>query len=64
MSLEAVRAALFDFHQAQATEAGLRTVYQAWPDEHRPELAKALRKFAGELMSGEEIPHVDEGETE
>ncbi len=51
-------------NEAEKVLQWLRHRAQAWPDEHRPELAKALRKFAGELMSGEEIPHVEEGETE
>ena len=51
-------------NEAEKVLQWLRHRAQAWPDEHRPELAKTLRKFAGEIMSGEEIPHVDGGETE
>ena len=32
----------------------LRHRAEAWPEEHRPELAKALRTFAGEVMAGDE----------
>jgi len=51
-------------NEAEKVLQWLRHRTQAWPDEHRPELAKALRKFAGEIMSGEETPHVSEGDPE
>ena len=50
-------------NEAEKVLQWLRHRAQAWPDEHRSELAKALRKSAGELMSGGETPHVSEGET-
>ena len=34
----------------------LRHRIEKWPEEHRPELARALRQLAGEIMAGGEIP--------
>ena len=51
MSFEAVRAALFDFHQEEATEAGIRTVYKTWPTSYPTELpALLLRRGAGQAI--------------
>ena len=41
-------------NEAERIAQYLRHRSQLWPEEDRPELAKAVRKFAGELMSGED----------
>ena len=47
-------------NEAEKVLQWLRQRTKAWPDGDRPELAKALRKFAGEIMAGGEIPQVEE----
>lgn len=51
-------------NEAEKVLQWLRQRVRSWPDVQRPELAKALRKFAGEIMSGEEIPQPSGGEAE
>ena len=46
-------------NEAEKVLQYLRHRSQSWPEEHRPELAKAIRTFAGKLMSGGEIPLVN-----
>jgi len=41
-------------NEAERIAQYLRHRSQLWPEEDRPQLAKAVRKFAGELMSGED----------
>ena len=47
-------------NEAEKVLQYLRHRSESWPEEYRPELAKALRKFSGELMSGGEIHHVND----
>ena len=49
-------------NEAEKILQWLRQRAHVWPEENRSELAKALRKFAGEVMSGREIPDVEEAE--
>lgn len=46
--------------EAEKVLQWLRHRCEKWPEEHRSELAKALRQFAGEIMAGGEIPQVEE----
>ncbi len=47
-------------NEAEKVLQFLRHRLPSWPEEHRPELANALKTFAGEIMSGGEIPHVND----
>jgi len=47
-------------NEAEKVQQWLRHRTKSWPEEHRSELATTIKQFAGEIMSGGEIPHVDE----
>ena len=46
-------------NEAEKVLQWLRHKVQTWPEDHRPELAKTIRQFAGEIMSGGEMPQVE-----
>ncbi len=46
-------------NEAKKVLQWLRHRTASWPENHRPELAKTIKLFAGEIMSGGEVPHVD-----
>ena len=47
-------------NEGEKVRQSTRHKAKAWPDEYRPELAKVLRDLAGEIMSGREIPDLEE----